>query len=113
MATPNFSTRKDDLRFRRITWLLSLLGSKRKADDDTSHKHPKNNIKPLLGELTWLANLLVRHHEVVAVMPHRSGLSPDTNEHQSKGIEGTCYITRNPRRQVPTHGSQIDSVFSH
>ena len=104
MATPIFSTGYDDLRFTQITWLLSQLEGK--ADGNTGLGQPDDTTTPLLEELTWLANLFVRNHEVVAVMPHPDGQCPGSNEHQRKGIEGTCYIALNPHRRVPTLGYQ-------
>lgn len=99
MATSIFSTRDDDLRFRRITWLLSLLETK--AESDTSSGYPDPVAKPLLEQVAWLANLLVRNHEVVAVMPHRNGQCLYVVEPQPTGVtEGS----RNLPRRVPAFG---------
>jgi hypothetical protein len=70
----SFLDREDDLRFRRTTWLLSKLGSKEKSSDNNERQGPMANA---LGELTALASLFVRQHEIVAVMPR---MQRDTQE---------------------------------
>jgi hypothetical protein len=64
-----FFTHQDDLRFRRTTWLLSKL----QVTDPPAHIHddPHSSTTAVvaLQQLCSLANLFVRKHEIVAVIP--------------------------------------------
>jgi hypothetical protein len=103
-------THEDDLRFRRTTWLLSKL----QAIGPRSELFlPDTDADAVaLQQLSSLANLFVRQHEVVAVIPAKPTAAPqlglyvtaqmeDEDEgHLENVIGGSCYVTRNPRRQV-------------
>jgi hypothetical protein len=63
-------TREDDLRFRRTTWLLCKLQVIGPRGDTTSDDPPSPSADVVaLQQLSSLANLFVRQHEIVAVIP--------------------------------------------
>jgi hypothetical protein len=67
-----FFTRHDDLRFRRTTWLLCKLLVTGPQDDTPSTPGDRYSPTPevvALQQLCSLANLFVRKHEIVAVIP--------------------------------------------
>ena len=96
-----FLNRDEDLQFRRVTWLLSVI--KERGDTKPS---PSYNMDTFSGlrELRSFANLLVRHHEVVAVMAngsHDESLGVVVSGGLvSRGIGSDCLVTRNLRRCV-------------
>jgi hypothetical protein len=109
-----FFTRQDDLRFRRTTWLLSKLQVT--VPPAPIHDDSSATAVIALQQLCSLANLFVRKHEIVAVIPtvaHREPRlyvaaqeirgpprSAETEEVFENLINGTCDVTRNLRRQV-------------
>jgi hypothetical protein len=97
-------TREDDLRFRRTTWLLSKLQAIGPRSEDQSLSAPDAIALQQLGSL---ANLFVRQHEVVAVILAKptalyitTQMENDDEGHLENVMGGSCYVTRNPRRQV-------------
>jgi hypothetical protein len=122
-----FFTLEDDLRFRRTTWLLSKLQAIGPASIDPSLPVAD----AALQQLSSLATLFVRQHEVVAVIPTKPTTASSQQElyvaatvDEDEGLEnvknvdeglenvknvdegfqtligGSCYVARNPRRQV-------------
>jgi hypothetical protein len=110
-------THEDDLRFRRTTWLLSKLQAIGPRSEDPSLP----DADAALQQLSSLANLFVRQHEVVAVIPAKPTAAPSQQDlyvtaqmedededqmedededegHLENVIGGSCYVTRNPRR---------------
>jgi hypothetical protein len=70
-----FFTRQDDLRFRRTTWLLCKLLVTGPRGDTPSTREDRLSPTPeviALQQLCSLANLFVRKHEIVAVIPTRT-----------------------------------------
>jgi hypothetical protein len=114
-----FFTKEDDLRFRRTTWLLSKLQAIGPPSEDQSLSATD---AVALQQLGSLATLFVRQHEVVAVIPaipakstavyittqteeqHFENVMDITTQTETRHLEnvmgGSCYVTRNPRRQV-------------
>lgn len=61
---------KDDLEFRTITTILHALGSREKIILENFHVSRKQ--RPHLKILSALSSLLVRDHEILAILPKRS-----------------------------------------
>lgn len=61
---------RDDMEFRTITTLLHALESREKVTLRDFAVTPK--LKPYLKILSALSSLLVRDHEIVAILPKRS-----------------------------------------
>lgn len=109
---------QDDLEFRTITTLLHTLGSRERITVENfqlSHQQ-----RPRLKLLSALSSLLVRDHEILAVMPKRSarGMTlfvgsegaeaahPDIRDDESTSSWSSSsshenFITRNPRYSDP------------
>lgn len=105
----------DDLEFRTITTLLNALECREKITLQNFEVFPK--MKPYLKILSALSSLLVRDHEIVAILPKRSGSgvallvgsdaspfdhqddfpSPPPSPSQLPGSNLRHYVTRNPR----------------
>lgn len=106
---------QDDHEFRTITTLLNALESREKVTLQNFEVVPK--LKPYLKILSALSSLLVRDHEVVAILPKRSesGVmlligsdespfqqeddpsSPPSSPSSSPGRRLRHYVTQNPR----------------
>jgi hypothetical protein len=69
-------THEDDLRFRRTTWLLSKLQAIGPRSEDPSLP----DADAALQQLSSLANLFVRQHEVVAVIPAKPTAAPSQQD---------------------------------
>lgn len=116
---------KDDLEFRTITTLLNILGTRERITLDNFQV--SSDQRPRLKLLAALSSLLVRDHEIVAVMPKRSGrgstlfvgAAAETpseaafrDDEPTPSLESSAssasstsshhnYITRNPRYKDP------------
>lgn len=107
---------RDDLEFRTITTALNALDCRERITLQNFEVVPR--MRPYLKILSGLSSLLVRNHEIVAILPKRSrsGValligsdatpfnnesdfpSPSPSPTQSDGESLTHYVTRNPRR---------------
>lgn len=75
VSSPSSETEKqlfieDDLEFRTVTTLLALLESRENVTLDNFEVTDK--LRPYLKMLTGFSSLLVRHHEILAILPKRS-----------------------------------------
>lgn len=121
---------RDDLEFRTITTFLNALECHEKVRLQNFEVVPK--LKPYLKILSALSSLLVRGHEIVAILPKRSQhgvalligsdtspFSPDDfpsppSSPSSPPGRLSHYVTRNPRITTPsvvTVGLDVDAFI--
>lgn len=104
------SFEQDDLEFRTITTILHALDTHEKITLENFHVKP--NQRSSLKLLSALSSLLVRDHEILAILPRRSSqgttvfVSSDENadihdELLSMPPRSQTFITRNPEFHHP------------
>lgn len=112
--SPAAAFERDDMEFRTITTLLHILSSRERLS--VENFEVSRELRPRLKLLAALSSLLVRDHEILAIIPKRSSRGttvyvgseeePDFRDNEStKSTSSTTsassvqesFITRNPR----------------